>query len=118
MSGMTYSVLVLSEFSPSDSGRVTGILREMADAVTETRRGRHWDCAVHGIAVSLQVRSTKKHDYDYEDDLLKHGLLFDDAPEAFLITCGVRNHRLHDWCSDLGRRLTTEFDGVDCGFGD
>ena len=41
MSGMTYSVLVRSAFSASDSGRVTAILREMADAVTETRKGRH-----------------------------------------------------------------------------
>ncbi len=63
----------------------------------------------------LDVQSTEKHDYDYEELLIQHGLLFEDAPEALLITCGVRDAQVGEWCKDLAERLTLEFDGINCG---
>lgn len=116
MSGMTGCVLLRSVFSAAQSGLATSILREVAESVTDSRKGRHWECGVDGSIVWVSVLSTEQHDYDYEELLLQHNLLFEDAPEAFLIACGVRDPGVRQWCLDLAARLADEFDGIDCGF--
>ena len=114
---MTGSVLLRSAFTAADSALATSILCEVAEAVTDTRKGRHWECVAAGASVTISVQATEKYDFDYEDLLLQHNLLFENAPEAFLIDCGLRDPRVREWCCDLAARLADEFDGINCGFG-
>ena len=118
MSGLTATVLLRSSFTPADTGRVTDILRTHSDRVTETRKGRHWDFVVHNAAASLSVLSTFEHSYDFEEDLLANDLLFDDAPEAFLLCFCLRRDCDRDTCSKLAVQLAESFGGINCGLGD
>ena len=85
MSGVTASILLCSAFTPSDTGRVTQLLRAVAADVSEARKGRHWDFTASDAIASLTVLSTFDHAAEFEDDLLANDLLFDDAPDAFVL---------------------------------
>lgn len=115
MSGLIATVLLRSLFTPADTGRVTDILRNITDDVTETRKGRHWDFVVQNAAASLSVLSTSEHVYDFEDDLLANDLLFDNAPEAFLLCFGTRRDCDRDTCSKLAAQFAESFGGINCG---
>ena len=117
MSGLIATVLLRSSFTPHDTGRVTRILRSVADNVTETRKGRHWSFIVENAVASLSVLSTSEHACDFEDQLLERDMLFEDAPDAFLIAFGTRRECDHETCSRLAVELAKAFDGVNCGFG-
>jgi hypothetical protein len=114
MSGITKFVLLRSAFAPADSGRVTDLLRQHADDVTETRKGRHWNFVIGDAVVSLSVLNTARHKYDFEDDLLENDLDFDDAPEAFLLSFPTRRECDHEKCIVLSRRLAELFGGIVC----
>ncbi|MBC8350474.1 MAG: hypothetical protein H8E66_00710 [Planctomycetes bacterium] len=117
MSGITASILLRSAFTVADTGRVTRILRDLADDVTETRKGRHWEFTVDNAHASLSVLSTSDYDFDFEDDLLANSLLFEQAPEAFLLSFGSSRDSDREACSLLVARLIESFGGIHCGFG-
>jgi hypothetical protein len=118
MSGVTASVLLRSAFTPSDSGRVTQLLRAIATDVSDTRKGRHWDFTASNAIASLSVLSTFEHAHDFEDDLLAHDLLFEDAPEAFLLSFATGRECDRALCAELAAKLADSFRGINCGFGD
>lgn len=115
MSGLTASVLLRRPFTPTDTCRVTDLLRQHADDVSETRKGRHWIFVVDNATASLSVLNTATHPYDFEDDLIDNDLDFDDAPEAFLLAFPTRRELDYDKCVVLARDLAEMFGGVDCG---
>ena len=117
MSRVTASVLLRSAFTPSDSGRVTQLLRAIATDVSDTRKGRHWDFTASNIVASLSVLSTSEHAHDFEDDLLANDLLFDDAPDALLICFPTSRECDRELCAELAAKLADSFGGVNCGFG-
>jgi hypothetical protein len=116
MSGLTASVLLRSAFTAVDSSRVTQLLRDLTEHVVETRKGRHWQFTVKNAVASLSVLSTLEHDYDFEDQLLAHDLLFDDAPDAFVLSFGTRRDCDRAVCSRIAAELADLFEGIDCGF--
>ena len=115
MSGMIATVLLRSRFTDIDSGMVTEILRRHFDRVTQTRRGRHWEFTVSGASASLSVFDTMERAYDFQDDLLRNGLLFDDAPDALLLCIGTRRECDREAISAFTKMLSSELNGVDCG---
>jgi len=115
MSGLTASVLLRSAFTEVDSGRVTQLLRALTDNVIETRKGRYWDFTVKNAVASLSVLSTLERDYDFEDQLLAHDLLFDDAPDAFVLSFGTRRDCDRTNCEKIAAELTDLFKGINCG---
>jgi len=117
MSGVTASVLLRSPFTPADTGRVTQLLRAIASDVSETRKGRHWDFTASNAAASLTVFATTKHASEFEDDLLANDLLFDDAPDAFVLAFPTSRECDRDLCGLLAAKLAETFGGINCGFG-
>ncbi|MGB4711761.1 MAG: hypothetical protein WBH50_25550 [Fuerstiella sp.] len=115
MSGLTTKVLLRSAFTASDSGRVTQLLRAIAPDVSEARKGRHWDFTVSNAVVSLSVLSTSDHEQQFEDELLANGLLFDDAPDAFLLTFPTNRECDREICAELAAKLADTFEGINCG---
>lgn len=115
MSGHTASVLLRSAFTAVDSGLVTQFLRGLTDDVFETRKGRYWEFTVENAAASISVLSTLEHDFDFEDQLLAHDLLFDDAPDAFVLSFGTRRDCDRANCEKIAAELTDLFKGINCG---
>lgn len=115
MSGLTASVLLRSAFTAVDSGRVTQLLRSLTEGVSETRKGRHWQFTVNNAVATLSVLSTWEHEYDFEDQLLAHDLLFDDASEALLLSFGTSRDCDRAACSGIAAELADLFKGVNCG---
>lgn len=118
MSGVTASVLLRSPFMPSDTGRVTQLLRAIANDVSEARKGRHWDFTVSNTVASLTVFATSQHASDFEDDLLANDLLFDDAPDALVISFPTSRDCDRDLCGLLSEKLAETLGGINCGFAD
>ncbi len=115
MSGMTASVLLRSRFTEADSGIVTAMLRKLVDGVTETRKGRHWEFSICGAIASLSVVDTKDRSFDFEDELIRNNLLFDEAPDAMLLSIGTRRDCDRELFTIIAERLSAELNGVDCG---
>lgn len=118
MSGITASVLLRSPFTPADTARATQLLRAIANDVSESRKGGHWDFTASGTAASLTVFATSKHASEFEDDLLANDLLFDDAPDAFVISFPTSRDCDRDLCGLLAAKLAETFGGINCGVGD
>lgn len=116
MSGLSASVLLRSVFTAVDSNRATRLLRSLTENVVESRKGRYWEFTVDNAAASLSVLSTLEHDYDFEDQLLAHDLLFDDAPDAFVLSFGTRRDCDRANCEKIAAELTDLFKGINCGF--
>jgi hypothetical protein len=117
MSGVTASVLLRSTFTLSDAVRVTQLLRAIATDVHEARKGRHWDFTAASAIASLSVLSTYEHADTFEDDLLSHDLLFDDAPDAFLLAFPSNRDCDRELVAELAAKLADFFGGINCGVG-
>lgn len=115
MSGISASVLLRSAFTAVDTGSVTDFLKQHGDDVTETRKGRHWTFVANNAVASLSVLHTATHEYDFEDDLIRNGLDYDDAPEAFVLTFPTRRECDREKCALLVRDLAETFGGIACG---
>ena len=105
MSGVTATILLRAAFTPADTGRVTQLLRAVSPEVSESRKGRHWDFAVTDGTASLSVLSTIDHAADFEDDLLANDLLFEDAPDAFVLSFPTGRECDQDLCHLLADKL-------------
>jgi len=116
MSGLIASVLLRQSFTPADTGRVSNILRSVVDGVSETRKCRHWEFVVQNATASLSVQSTFEHAHDFEDQLISNDLLFDDAPDAFVLCFVTRRDSDIATCAKLAALLAESFGGIDCSF--
>lgn len=116
MSGLIASVLLRSAFTAVDSSRVTQLLRSLTEDVVESRKGRYWQFTVKNAVASLSVFSTSKHEHDFEDQLLAHDLMFDDAPDAFVLSFGTRRDCDRVNCAKIAAELADLLEGINCGF--
>lgn len=106
MSGLTACVLLRRPFTPADTGRVTQLLRELVDDVSETRHGRHWEFTSQNTAGLLSVLDTSEHADDFEEQLVANDLLFDDAPDAIVLSFGTQRDCDREICATIAARLT------------
>ena len=90
-------------------------LRKAATNVSDSRNGRYFQGVIVNAVVSVQILSTKEHDYEFEDELMSHGLLFEDAPDACVIEFGIRNEMTETKLKLISKRIAETFDGIDCG---
>ena len=120
MSGLNATIVLRKHVSDGQLNDVNAALRDVALEFKQSRKGHNWDFTVANPdspprSYSLQLVSTKKHDYDYEDELIGRDLDFDTAPAAFEIVayCGDKSDQL--LCETLAETLCEMFGGINLG---
>ena len=127
MSGCVARVLLRSRVPEWRLGEVAATLGKLSSDVCIARRGTHWDFAAdpdpnnasrdwHAPRhYTLDLVDTETHDYDWESTLLAHDLLFEDAPEGFVLNGPIGDSLDRDFCRALSLQLAEQFGGFDLG---
>lgn len=117
----TIIVLLRAPLATWRLGEVEAILRPVASDVATSRKGHNWTFVVchssetHESGVrqprvfTLELVGTEAQGALWGDILLEHNLLFEDAPQAFLISAPTTDPRDRAICRQMAQRLATQF---------
>jgi hypothetical protein len=112
MSGVVSAVYGRRALDDAILDEIDAVLASASESVQGTRKGRVWDCWIGGRTIHVAVEETLNVLWDCEDDLLRLGLLPDDAPFRVVLTAACNAAEDRAVVTSLARQVSMSVNGV------